>query len=494
MELYNLHQQILSEKVHDFFRKQTFFTAIKKYKPEAKKIIVDFLKKKGVKYEAKYQGYSFSGDVDYQKKKITPEEEAELKKLGFKDFEIRKFQVPTTTLNNIESAIKSFTPYDYLEYGKIKKDKFPEFLNGLTKQERSEFLDKVAEKISDEKASSHKSIPGQIGVSDQAFSATTSSSSTGDIAFPVWTYQGVGVSVKINSNEEFFDGGHDLIIQIIDKSKETQANKEYAFKVNLMNNIEKVLEEIWKASTRAVQMFKDGVEQEREEPVKKYKPNPIVGEINNMLNKWFSTTKTGKLKKVGEYKLPAEIYATYEKGYSKGTGKNPKKGSKIILNVKIKGSRLSGKGLEKSLPEAGKWHSIYRGLVQKVMDPSRSRYYNRTFTDMFDRYGDTKLLSDDHEKMFRRLQVIVKKLASYGFIPKSSSRGYSKGEADKIIFVYSPKAEERYRQEGNEFIQKVLESDKFKQSVEKGFFGNHIRRKDVQKRYIQEVFKLHQNS
>lgn len=494
----NLFEEILSEKVHDFFRKQTFFTAIKKYTPEALKIIIDFLKKKGVKYETNDHAsyYKYNNDIDYQKKTLDPQEKKELKKLGFKDNEIQMFDYPTIKLDTILSAVHEVTPYNYKDYKYLKLDEFKNYINNLSKEERDEFIKKIVNQIKINKNKLHRNLPDSINVDSKAFSATSNHSSSGDISFPAWTYQGFIIKVKINTNEEFFESGHDLMISIIDKSDDEQIKKEYSFKVNLINNIEKVLQEIWEASTKAVQMFKDGVEPEgkKEKETKRNKANPIIKEINSMLGKWFSTTKTGKIKQVGDYKLPAQIYAKYESTSSKGTGRNSKKGDRIILNIKIKGSRINDKSVEKIMPQALEWHKIYRGLLDKTSPNSgRFAYRNRNFSDMFHRYDDAKMLNDDHEKMFRRLKVVVKKLASYGFIPKSSSYGYGKGDFNKITFLYSEKAEKKYRDQGSEFIEKVFNSENFK-NVEKGFFGNNIREKDVKRRYVQEVFKLHGNN
>jgi len=64
----------LNEKIRDFYRNQTFYKAARDFEPELKKIIVQFLRKKGVtKLEGRYDG-----DVDYDNLPTDPKKKENL--------------------------------------------------------------------------------------------------------------------------------------------------------------------------------------------------------------------------------------------------------------------------------------------------------------------------------------------------------------------------------------------------------------------------------
>lgn len=489
---------VLNEKVHKFFKDQNFFKAVKNYLPEVRKLVIEFFDKKGYTFSSSsraYYGYNDESpdiiDKSRNRKPLSIDEMAELKKYGFKKAEIDKIKPSTLTFDAIIQTLKGGMRYnvDSNDPASVKK-----YLDEL--DNRDQFMSSFYKELDKKREGAYKSTLKSTDVESSFFGAQSNrgySRGGGDLKLPAMKKNGYKYEVRFFTNEEFFVEGHNMIVEIKKlgaKDEDREAKREYHFKVNMMRKIEEVLSDIESKMQKSLERYDKGEDSDTEEKKTEVQstgrsktPDP-VRIVNNYFSKWYSRTKTGKLREVSTDRMPAEIYMHKDRS-SKGeysTFGGSIKDDTYIMNLKLKLSRMNYDKLVKEYPNIREMHQAFIKAIEELGGPT---YQYRDITRLF---GD-KIFRKEHEKFFDRLKFVFKKLAAEGWIPYTFRGGYKKGDPDRIFFKYNENFKKEYSENSEAAAEKFFNSKQFKEVFNQGIKRKATRLEDVPRIYIKRVLE-----
>ena len=225
------------------------------------------------------------------------------------------------------------------------------------------------------------------------------------------------------------------------------------------------------------------------------KPKTIADNIRNYLDKWYNvrTLKSGEIKRsiAPDYKKPVDIIITYS------SRKNPERSNSISLDstltikYRIKSESIKMDKLKEKYPNIEEWHQKYYGLLQSNKKYTR----NRTASQQ---WSKQKLYNEEHEKFFKRVEMVTKKLLNSGYVIDSSKKAmigdsgrYNKDEWDEMRFKYFPKIEKQIKDLKFDTVwEKFKEGGKFEKHIENVFYSHGVKYDDIPKWYIKEIFKI----
>jgi len=442
-----LYEELINE-VHDFYKNQSFFKALKNYPEETKKLIIKFIRKKGGSPKDDSR-FSDEKPIDYEKSKrpLSKEVIDYFKSQGLTDQEIKL--IPQTTLSDDE-YIKSANKLVSYKFNSLKDQ-----IDSLNKEERERLINRLIRSIKDESAQAHKRVLQSTSVEDSFFGASSRSYGS-DLEFPIINYNDYKINISINTNEEFFVEGHDVSIEV----KKEDKSKIYKYKISMMDKINDVLEKIWSKLEKSITNFEKNIEpeSEKESPKnKKYVKSDPERIVQNTFSKWYSITKTGKLREVSTDRMPADVYISKSSSGSTGrTGTSSLKDDIYMLNVKPKLKRASLDKIEKEFPDVSKWNQAYSDAMKTLT--GRSFYRANVQTVL----GD-KLYTEEHDKFFKRLDHVLRRLMANGWSPFSTEGSHRKGEPIRILLRYDEELKDKYRDNPSGATEDFFNSREYKQ-------------------------------
>lgn len=478
---------MLDEAVNKFYKNQKFFKGIKNYPSETQKTIVEYFRKKGVSYPRGTNRYR-SDPLDYKQEtgQYTSEEKKIMKSYGFKEAEIK--QLPKTDVSKFVEAVRRVAPYTVR--GNDPKD-YKAWLDGMSKNERDKTVKNIINNTKEYKAQKHRELVGSFDVDSDFFSAS-SGGYRNDLEFPVMKIEdGNDFQIVLKTNETFFEDGHDLHITVFEKNDDeyNRDRKTYKYKIDLMEPIPEVLDEIWEMTQKSIKRYEKGEDSDPDKKDNQQKrsstKNEQVAMIEGYFSKWYGTTKTGKLRELSIDRMPAEVYVS-QSGGGKRMSTHKESMPDIIFNYKLRGNKLNPKTIEKKIPGIRDWHRIYT-------DASRNISGRWGVPDLERMFGD-RLFTKEHDKFFTRLKFIARKLVADGYIPTGNRNAHKRGDFNSITFKYSPKIHEAYRENPEETIQRVLDSQKFEKNVNEAWNSKGTKIEDIPKTYIKRILELEPRS
>lgn len=467
-----LYEELINE-VHKFYKDQSFFKALKNYQPETRKLIIQFLRKKGAtpKIDNSWKSKEET-EVDYSKSKkpLSKDLVDYFKSIGLKDEEIKR--IPQTTLHD-DAYIASAERLKTYNFDSLKNQ-----IDSYDEKERENFIRQIIKSIKNKNAEIHKGFVKSTNVEDSFFGAS-SKSYRSDLTFPLFTYKNYNIQINANTNEDFFVEGHDLIVEV---NRDDQS-KKYTYKVNMMDKIHGVLEKIWAKVNLSIDKFEKGIEPELEKKSevkssgKKVKSDP-ERIVEKTFSKWYSITKTGKLREVSTDRMPAEVYIYSQGGRNRertGVSSNPT----YVLNVKPKLKRASYDKIEKEFPEFRKWNETYNDAMRQLTNRS---YYRENVERIL---GD-KLYTEEHDKFFERLDHVLRRLMANGWYPSSTEGSYKKSDPIKINLTYNEELKNKYQENPKEATKAYFNSARYK-LVRNRLHDAHNKITDLPKLYIKNI-------
>ena len=480
-----LYEELILE-VHKFYKDQVFFKALKNYLPEVRKIIIDFFKKKGVTFSTSKYSWD-EAEIDYKqyRKPFSAEEVKALKSRGFKKAEIDQLARNKGTLkfDSIVSQIGANLKYDV---NQSTPADIKEYFDGLDPQERSTKILEIIKSVKTKSIQSHRKIPKKVEVEPDMFGAQSRRFGA-DMTFPPMKKDDFSIEVTLKTNEEFFVTGHDMTIEL----KKEDDKKKYEFKVNLMHKIDEVLNDIWTRIEEAINMMNKGIEQPEKSTSssserKRTTPNPVKI-VDKYFSKWYSKTKTGKLREVSTDRMPAEIYMV--KSGSKGSGdrtfsSNPKNET-FEMRIKLKGQKKKLQPVIDAYPNIREWHTALRKL--------HSEYGSGYMApELLNIIPGEKIYTDQHDKFYERLKFVIRKLAAEGWYPASSHSDYKQrgGKGETITFKYSDKIKNESNENPDEFTKRLFNSEKFKSNVKDTFYSKGTNLREIPRIFVKKILSL----
>lgn len=396
---------MIINEVHDFYKDQKFYTGLKKYPAEVKKIIIDFFRKKGVD---KFAENSYLDDM----------------------------------MSYSESSKKS---------DKERENDFKRMFNAF-----------------------------DIGA--DFFSAESSYRS--ELRIPRIIYDDYMILIKLKSNEDFIDEGHDLNINIKGIDDESRNTKEYKYKIDLMRRISEVLDDIWKNVQTSIKKYKSHDESdEKRLPHRSYKKSDVERIVDKYLQQTFKTTelktKTKKTKIDDFDKLPIEFSVSMDRPNNSKVSTYERKGGKtgFSINFKVKKTKRFTYTFMKEDPKVGKWIDV----LEQAKD-------NRQFKKFLIRLAENNtLITDIHDKMINQLHFASLKFAKMGYIPTRTSTPWNSKEPGKIYFEYNEKMHSKAKQKFPE-VKKYIDNFFYKE-IERKVFSKNLRMNDIPRLFINEVFR-----
>lgn len=409
----------IEEAVRDFYKEKTFFSAAKKYQPELKKQIVEFLRKKGIKG---FKGdYDFKANVDYE---TIGKEDARTRQAKFRK-----------VLDSIE----------------IRKDFFK-----------------------------------------------AGSSYDAKMELPQFVYGDYLIEIEIQSNEDFFEDGHDVKVEINDAENPSyETRREFEdYKLNLLRKIDIVLEDLWKIVEKSIDRFENTEKEKKSYNYSSHRhtSNDIEKMISRWLNTYYKTYKSGKKKEIDDpEKQPAEFYVSMESPSNKyssegrgGLGFTLRfKVRKLSKNFTTSGSSYRSKTyinpeIKKRFPDYEDWIETYNAGVEAIGGDYREKI---NANNMF---GE-KAYGDEHLAVLDKLKFITQRLLKRGYYPDAASTPYKKGEFATITFKYDPALVEKVRKDPS-LAKKFISSKRFKENVERPFFYEGESVENTKRRIIMRWF------
>lgn len=352
-------------------------------------------------------------------------------------------------------------------------------------------MDKLGQMDPKEKAERFKYVLNNTDINRDFFSASKSSY-RGKIEIVPFTYKNKKIKIEIATNEEFFIEGHELIINVRNKDDNSYGgDKQYLYKINLMNSVESVLKEIWNKVEEAIKRLDAGDEdEEKEEPrttTRTRTKSDIERMVHTYLQHWTkkTTLKSGRVKKT-KYtdfdKLPVEFSVRMGSENKEHSTLGKKAHPPFTLQFKVKKTgRPNRKKLTEIHPDIQRWYEIY----SKFMKEYGGRYTPRGVERFFE---DWSLIDERHEDMFDKLKFVVKRLMKQGYVPTRGSTAWKKGDMDQIQFQYSSKVKKDVEKNGNSALEKYMDKY-FKENVDKTFHEKKINPKDIPKMFIKRVLE-----
>ena len=477
--------EYLLESFHKSFYDKRFYDLAKDNPQELNKMISKYFRKKGFTFykdDYPYKNITFNFKDLYEP--ITPKDKKFIKDLGL-DFDIvRKYNIGDIT-ENIKKAIKdTFSPYSSINNIKTDKEYIDYFkeLDDKNKNKNKRLYNKLRDI---KQAKIDQSLNTRVG---NSFFSATSEKYGNDITLPSLKIDGNIIDITILTNSNFFENGHDIKIQVDDK--------EYHFKINIMDKFDKVMDNILKLIYKGIEKFNNSdIEEEPKKEVKrKSVENDVLKIAKIYLGNWKKFTKTGKTK---ETTPPIEYYIRM--------AKNPKKTkSSYKMNEVPKSFRLYYKVKARNVktPKETKStnHSFKRVIPQKILDVYPEM---PTWVDTMDKYFTSKrkyfdinkifpkkIITDDHERYSKRIKVFIEKVGNLGYYPDSTGKEYMDRRKNEtyIVFKYNEKLK------GNkEKMNQIMELDKIKKIINKFSYGpGNFKIEDIPKKMIEYLFETMQ--
>jgi hypothetical protein len=268
---------------------------------------------------------------------------------------------------------------------------------------------------------------------------------------PEFIVNGHFVTIKLKSNDTFFDTGHDITLSIrADNNNVTSDSfKRYYHKINLLKPVDTVLGDIVKCVNQDIEAYVSGVTQ-GDEPRNQnhYSPSAV-----QMAYDLFLRNFEGKDAAAG---LPVEFKMITKEDVGKMTGSKSAGLRPFTISLESKTKKTASKSFLNKHPEINSIFAEY-----KQIEAVFNQVFGSTLRYAMDNVFPSEVYDDDSKKMIdSNFIFFCKKMANLGYRIKKSTSG-----TKQASFEFSRglgTAEERF-----EKMKRVVASE-----MEPKFVGN----------------------
>ena len=295
------------------------------------------------------------------------------------------------------------------------------------------------------------------------FSATKEYSDT-RISFPKIIYKGFIIDITVQTNENFFEDGHDLNIKIKEEqnAKDYSPTKDFKEKIDLMQGTLVVLEKIWSIVNEKIENYHSIETKKESYRYKEGSPSLIRKTFEYTIGKVIKRKK-GEVSIVDtDDKSPIDFglqeLSSKKETSSVGFAEN----ASFKITIKVKGFG----------PDAAWVKNKYPNIEESFKKYLASGGSNRNISDVF---GSKKLIGEEHDVAISRFEVFCDRVSKLGYYPKEYHSSYKRGDPDEISFEYG----------GDDFKKKMnLETSRLKiknhlKKVMSRFYNEYVRVSDI---------------